>query len=477
MRKHAVRRVGLIMFLLLTSGSPGAAADGERGPGSITEEKTRAWRGVFEKDPQKMVMLNALTRNKLKDIALDRQQWLTVGETFSNRIEAKGITDQKSTGRCWLFAGYNILRQRVRQKFDMEEFEFSESYGQFWDKLEKANLFLEEIVETSDLDLTDRRVEWLLKNPFPDGGQWNMVVDLIEKYGVVPKEIMPETYNSSNSSAMNDVISRRLRKCAGVLRSMARDGKSPEEARAEKEKMIEEIYGMIAMNLGLPPTEFRWRPVDSKGKVGELGTYTPRSFYEEVVGLDLREYYYFLNSPAHPYETLFQIDMDRDIVERPNLTFANLPLGELKSMALASLLGGEPVWFGCDVGKEHYRDEDMGLMDVGIIDCESVYGVDVSLTKEERIRYHDSIPTHAMAFIGVDVQDGKPVKWLVENSWGKDTGDEGLFTMTDRWFDEYLYAVVIHERFVPERFVAIFEEEPVVLPPWDPMYSLVSQAP
>jgi bleomycin hydrolase len=477
MGKQAVRRVASVLFLLLMCGLAGTPSAGEGGQGDLTRTQIEAWRAEFESGPHNMTMLNALTKNKMKDIAFNRQQWLLVGETFSSRIEAKGITDQKSTGRCWLFAGYNILRQRVRQKFDMEEFEFSESYGQFWDKLEKANLFLEEIIKTSDKDLMDRKVEWLFTNPFSDGGQWNMVVDLVDKYGVVPKEVMPETYNSSNSSGMNDIISQKLRKCAGNLRALAAAGNDVEAMRAEKEKILGEIYRMLAMNLGLPPGEFKWRPVDSKGKVGELKTYTPQSFYSDVVGTNLGEYYYFLDSPAHPYETLFQIDMDRDMVERPNLTFANLQVLELKAMALASLLDGEPVWLGCDVGKEHYRDEEMGLMDLGIIDYESVYGVDVRLTKEERIKYHDSIPNHAMAFIGVDVTDGKPVKWLVENSWGKDTGDEGLFTMTDGWFDEYLYAVVIHKKYVPERLMDLFKEEPVVLPPWDPMFSLVSLAP
>jgi bleomycin hydrolase len=247
--------------------------------------------------------------------------------------------------------------------------------------------------------------------------------------------------------------------------------------REEKDRMLAEVYSMLAMNLGLPPEEFTWRPVDSKEKAGELRTYTPRSFYDQVVGVNLRDYYYFLDSPAHPYETLYEIELDRDMVERPNLTFANLPAADLKGMALASLLDGEPVWFGCDVGKEHYRDDTMGLMDIDIIDYESVYGVDLRLTKEERIKYHDSIPTHAMAFIGVDLVDGRPTKWLVENSWGKDTGDEGLFTMSDEWFDEYVYAVVIQRKYIPDGLMNIFREEPVVLPPWDPMYSLVSLEP
>lgn len=467
-------KIAVYTFCLFTLGGLlQIAVAAESGPGGITSEHLTTWRTDFQADPHNMTMLNALTKNKVNEIAFNRQKWLEVGETFSHRIEVKGITNQKSTGRCWLFAGYNVLRQRVREKFDMEDFEFSQSYGQFWDKLEKANLFLEAIIETGDLVLSDRKVEWLFKHPFSDGGQWNMVVNLVEKYGVVPKETMPETYNSSHSSNMNSIISQKLRKDAGRLRDMRAEGMTPAQLRVAKEKMIGEVYTMLALNLGLPPPEFEWRPVDSKGKAGELKTYTPQQFYKEVVGLDLADYYYFIDCPVHPYSRLYQIEMDRDMADRPNLTFANLPIQNLKEMALKSVLDDEPVWFGCDVGKEHYRNDEMGIMAIDIIDYRSVYGVDARLTKEERIKYHNSIPTHAMTFIGVDLVDGKPRKWLVENSWGDEHGDKGLFTMTDAWFDEYLYAVVVNRKYVPDRLLDIFETEPVVLPPWDPMFAVM----
>lgn len=441
--------------------------------GDITALQTKTWRAYFQADPINMTICNALSKNKVNEIAFNRQRWIDIGQTFSNKIEVKGVTDQQKSGRCWLFAGYNVLRQRVREKFDMEDFEFSQSYGMFWDKLEKANLFLEAVIETCDLELTDRKVEWLLKHPFSDGGQWNMVVDLIAKYGVVPKEIMPETYNSSNSSHMNSIISQKLRKDAGLLRAMRGERKSRDQMRKAKEQMLGEIYKMLALNLGLPPETFRWRPVDSEGNVGEMKTFTPQEFYREVVDLDLGEYYYFIDCPVHPYYQLYQIDMDRDMVERPNLTFANVPIDELKAITLKSVLDEEPVWFGCDVGKEHYRGDGMGIMAIDIIDYESIYGIDLSLSKEERIKFHHSIPTHAMTFVGVDVDGDKPVKWLVENSWGDEVGDEGFFTMTDRWFDEYLYAVVIHKKYIPEKLIELFEKKPVILPPWDPMFSIM----
>ena len=460
----------VLWIFIVGMNAPAIAGSNE---GGITSGQLEAWRTRFQSDPHNTTMLNALAKNKINEIAFNRQKWLEVGETFSNRIEVEGITDQKSTGRCWLFAGYNVLRQNVRVKHNLDNIEFSQNYGMFWDKLEKANLFLEAIIETGELELTDRKVEWLFKHPFADGGQWNMVVDLIEKYGVVPKEVMPETYSSSKSSYMNKIISRKLRKDAGILRTMHEDGGDTAAMRTAKVKMMSEVYVMLALNLGLPPAEFNWRMVDKDGKVGEMKTYTPQQFYKSIVGVDLDDYYYFLSSPAHEFNVMYQIELDRDMADKPNLTFANVPIGDIKGMTLESVLDGEPVWFGCDVGQEHYRNDEMGLMAIDIVDYESVYGIDLSITKEERIKYHHSIPTHAMAFVGVDVVDGKPFKWFIENSWGEDYGDGGFFMMTDGWFDEYLYAVVIHKKYVPGEMLDIYKNKPVILPPWDPMFEMM----
>lgn len=418
-------------------------------------------------------IMNALTNNELTELALNREFLTKHNNLFSHKIETKGITDQMKSGRCWLFAGLNMLRPRVIRKYKLKDFEFSESYLFFWDKMEKANFFLESIIKTADIDLLDREMEQLLKWPIGDGGWWSYVVNLIEKYGVVPKYAMPETYNSSHSWIMNKIIFGKLREDATILRRMAREGTTKEELRTQKVEMLKVIYKMLVLNLGEPPANFIWRYEDKEGKVSLPEGYTPKEFYRKVVDVDLEDYVALMNYPGKEYNKLLQFDKARNIYEEADPTFVNLDIEKMKEFTLKSILDDEPVFFACDIIKD--GDFDKGILSPGIIDYQSVYGVDIEMSKEERVLYRESSANHAMVFTGVDVQDGKPVKWLVEDSHGKERGHEGHWTMYDNWFDKYLYVVIVNKKYLPRGVKDLLKEEPILLPPWDPMVAILKR--
>ncbi len=438
--------------------------------GAITPEMIRNFESSFKIDSHTRAIMNAVTTNDVKKLALNHQMLVNYDSLFSHRIKTQGITNQARSGRCWLFAGLNILRPVARKKLHAKSFEFSESYPFFWDKLEKANFFLESIIETRKKPLSDRKVDFLLKHPFPDGGQWNFVVALVKKYGLVPKSVMPETHQSSNTGVMNQLISRKLRKDVAILREMSKNRSSLAKLRKQKTVMLGEIYKMLAINFGIPPTQFQWRYKDKDGKLTPLKTYTPKSFFEQVVGKNLDDYICLYNTPNHPYYKLYQISLDRNMANYSDMTFINLPIDSLKSATFRSVMADEPVWFGCDVGKDSYIKR--GIMAPAIYDYADIYGVDFSMSKKDRVLYRESVPTHAMVFTGVDVQDQKPNKWLVENSWGTKAGSKGFLIMYDKWFDNYVYEVVINKKYLPQSVLKILKTKPIVLPPWDPMYAI-----
>ncbi len=453
--------VCLMPVSLLAQGDP---------KGALSPSKVSALQASFRIDPETRAIMNAVANNKLRAIALDQETWKVSDMFFSNKIETKGITDQNNTGRCWMYAGLNVLRPKVIEKYNLDEFEFSQDYLFFWDKLEKANLFLEAMIAYRDRDLDDREVDWLWEHPLPDGGQWNGFVELVKKYGVVPSAVMPENEQSKDSKVWSGLLSRRLRKDAIELRAMHRKGRKIDDLRARKEEMLKEVYRVLAITLGDPPADFVWRYEDKDGKVSEPRRFTPKEFYAEVVGEDLDQYVYMLNHPIQTYDRMYEIQFDRGMWDKPNMTVANVSPEDLKACTLKSVLGGDPVWFGCDVGKEHYRDKGVGMMVSGVYRYDAVYGVDFSMTKKERILSRDGVPSHAMILAGVDLDGDRPVKWLVENSWGTDYGDDGMWMLSDRWFDEYVYGAVVHKKYVPKKVLDMLAMKPVVLPPWDPMY-------
>jgi bleomycin hydrolase len=438
----------------------------------LTDGVVKEIRSSTYLSPSDRTVMNALTNNELPKVALNRKFISEHNNLFNHKIETKGITNQKKSGRCWLFAGLNMLRPRVIKKYKLKDFEFSQDYLFFWDKMEKSNFFLESVIETANRDLLDREVELLLKRPIGDGGLWSYVVNLIEKYGLVPKEVMPETYNSSHSRIMNSLISRKLRDDATVLREMVENGATDIELRSKKIEMLKDIYKMLVLNLGEPPSHFIWRYKDKDGKISEPKRYTPKEFYKKVVDVDLRDYVALMNYPGKGYDKLFQFDSARNIYDQTDPTYANLNINTMKELTLKSILDDEPVWFACDIIKD--GDFEKGILSPEIIDYRSIYRVDMEMSKEERILYRESYGNHAMVFTGVDIKDSKPVKWLVEDSHGSKRGHEGHWTMYDDWFDEYLYIVIINKKYLPGEVKDIFRQKPIHLPPWDPMIAILN---
>lgn len=437
--------------------------------GGLTLRLIDQLRASLEMNAHTKSVYNAVTNNDISKLALNHDIVRSHNEIFNHKIKTKGITNQKSSGRCWLFAGLNTLRPAVIKKYNLEEFEFSQNYLTFWDKMEKANAFLERIINFRDRDFMDRNMEFILRAPIPDNGYWENVVDLIEKYGVVPKDIMPETNSSENTAFMNRLISRKLRADAVKLRKMHEAEKSVNQMRQEKEKMLSEVYKMLVMNLGRLPKEFEWRYEDANSVIVGSDSVTPKKFYKDFVGVDLRQYVDIFNDPSKDYGKHYEIDITKNLYDGDNLHFANVDIKTIKDIALKSLLDDQPVWFACDVGKN--QNKDLGVMAVNLYDYNSIYGVDLKMTKAERSIYRESTVSHAMVLTGVDVKDGKAVKWLVENSWGKEKGSKGHWTLYDQWFDENVYSVIVKKKYVPKEVLKIFDQKPILRPVWDPIWS------
>ncbi|MCK4293674.1 MAG: C1 family peptidase [Planctomycetes bacterium] len=460
-------RTVLLVTLAVTLIASSAFADA----GALSDQTINKIRSSFKMDTHTRAMYNSITNNDITSLALNRDILREHNELFSHKIKTKGVTNQKSSGRCWLFAGLNTLRPIVIQKHNLKEFELSQNYLAFWDKLEKANCFLENIIEFRKRDMLDREMEFILRKPIPDGGYWENVVNLVEKYGVVPQEIMPETNSSGSTSRMNALIGRKLRADAVKLRKMNEDRKPVKKMRTQKTKMLGEVYRMLVMNLGEPPKKFEWRFEDANSVVSEVKTYTPKGFFEELVGADMREYVNLFNDPSKEYGRHYSINLTRNIRDGDDNHFANVKIEVLKEIASKAVLDDEPVWFGCDVGKDQSREH--GIMAMGMFDYDSIYGTDMSMSKAERSLFRESAPTHAMVFVGVDMRQGKPVKWLVENSWGKDKGSDGLWTLYDTWFDTNVYNVIVKKKHVPAEVLKVFEQPAKKLPPWDPAWAFV----
>ena len=435
----SVRNIGVVVLAVLVIASCAFGAEG-----GLSGEAIEEIRGSFEMDAHTRAMYNSITNNDISGLALNRDIMREHNALFSHKIKTKDITNQKSSGRCWLFAGLNVLRPAALEKYKLKEFELSQNYLTFWDKLEKANCFLENIIEFRKRDMMDREMEFILRDPVPDGGYWENVVNLVEKYGVVPSRIMPETNSSGNTALMNALIGRKLRADAVKLRRMAGDKNSVKKLRVEKVKMLGEVYKMLVMNLGEPPKQFEWRFEDANSVVSEVNEYTPKSFFEEFMGVDVRQYVDVFNDPSKEYGRHYSIDLTRNIRDGQDNHFANVKIEALKEIASKAVLDDEPVWFGCDVGKDQSREH--GIMAMGMFDYDSIYGTDMSMSKAERSLFRESVPNHAMVFVGVDMREGKPAKWLVENSWGKEKGSEGMWTLYDTWFDTNVYSVIVKKK-------------------------------
>ena len=432
------------------------------------------FRKSTDANPQVRLARNAAVRGDVMDLALDWEAFRRIDHTFSDIVTGQmKVTNQKSSGRCWGFAGLNLFRIYLGRKYNLKKFEFSQNYFIFCDKLEKSNYFLENIIKTADEPLDGRLVMHLLTDPIQDGGQWHMFVNLIEKYGVLPQTEMPESFQSSQSMRMNRMITRKLRGFAKDLRAAYEKGADTKKLRVMKDDMLRTIYQMLTISLGSPPDKFEWQIRDKDKKFHRFEKLNPKQFYKEHVGLDLNDYVCLINCPMSDksYNEIYTVDYLGNVVEGSIIRYLNLPSKRLKEVAAASIKDDHPVWFGCDVGKHFHRN--LGVMDMDIFDFELFYSTDFPMTKTDRLEFGDSQMTHAMLFTGVDLDGrGHPRKWQVENSWGEKRSDKGYDIMTDSWFDEYNYEVVVYKDYITKDEFSLYQKDPVVLPPWDPMGAL-----
>ena len=427
----------------------------------------------FTSNPQARISMNAATRTDVRRVAMNWESFREIDHTFSEKVSGEmKATSQKRSGRCWGFAGLNLLRIYLGRKYKIKNFEFSQNYFMFYDKLEKANYFLENIIETSEKPTDSRLIMHLLDSPIQDGGQWDMFVNLLMKYGTVPKKVMAESYHSSNSSQMNKLVTRKLREFAKDLRSAISSGKSTAQVSKMKDEMLSVIYKMLCISLGTPPEKFDWSIRDKKDKFHRFTDLTPQTFFKNHVGIDLNDFVCLINDPRPftDYNKTYTVDYLGNVHGGNIIRYLNLENEELKKYTIKSIKADDPVWFGCDVGKFFTRQ--FGVMDTSLFEFDKFYGTSFGMSKSERLEYGDSVMTHAMLFTGVDLKNNKPIKWRVENSWGPDHGEKGFDIMTDPWFDQFMYEVVVHKKHLTKKLVEMYKMEPISLPPWDPMGSL-----
>jgi bleomycin hydrolase len=441
---------------------------------ALSDEQIASFQHSFRTNPAYRLAQNAVTHTSVDDIALNRDIVTAMDHTFSTTLDDWSVTHQKRSGRCWMFAGLNLFRPGAMATMGVKAFEFSQNYLLFWDKLEKANYFLEAIIETADRPADERTVHWLLGNLLSDGGQWNMFVNLLRKYGAVPKSAMPETESSSNTGSMNAILKHKLREGARTLRSAMAKGASTDEARESKHESLKVIYRILAIHLGTPPTTVDWQWLDKDRVFHRDGVLTPQEFAAKYITLPIDEYVCLVHDPREtsPYGRTFTVEYLGNVWEGGITRYLNVEIDVLKDIAMRAILDGEPVWFGCDVGKMMRREA--GLWDARLFDYEGVYDTAFTLTKAERLTYRQTQMTHAMLFTGVDVVDGTPRRWRVENSWGEDNGQKGFYLMNDSWFDEYLFEIAARRSALPAALRAALDEPPIVLPAWDPMGSLAT---
>ena len=457
--------------------------------GGISKEMLAEISKGYEGNASDKAIRNALACNPIATLALNSENAGMMDTHFSDRVRTKGITDQKSSGRCWLFTGLNVLRAKIIDKYDLPALELSQNYLYFYDQLEKANLFLQGVIDTKDLPYEDRTVDWLFRNPLGDGGQFTGVSNLILKYGIVPAEVMPETYQSNNTGQMSTLIKTKLREDGLDLRKAYKEGyakiaKRPKKdveagmqelegrLQAMKVQQLSEVYRMLVLCLGEPVKEFDWARYNSKNEFVNQKKYTPQSFYQEYVGEDLENNYIMvMNDPCREYGKVYEIDYDRHVYDGHNWLYVNLPVEKIKEMAIASIKDNVAMYFSCDVRK--FLDLRKGTNDVANLDYDSLMGVEFGMNKQERVQTYASGSTHAMTLIAVDIcpETGKPVKWMVENSWGPASGYKGCLIMTDEWFNEYMFRLVVEKKYVPADVLKMLEQTPVQLPAWDPMFA------
>ena len=443
---------------------------------SVTLEDLGAARKQFVEERANVIAKNAVTAQGIREVARVPEAVAANTGTFDVEVRQGKRCDQKRSGRCWMFASLNTMRTRIIDRYDLKTFELSQAYPLFFDKVEKSNWFLENVLDTLDEPLSGRLMAHLLANPISDGGQWDMFRALVRKYGVVPKEAMPETACSSNTRDMDAYLTRYLRGAAKRLRESHEAGVGTDDLRAMKKEIMGEVTSLLITCLGEPPVQFDVRLRDKDDELVLSGTYTPQEFFDKVVSMPVDDYVSVISAPTadKPFGHTYTVDRLGNVVEAGGVRYLNLPVERLKELAVAQLQDGLPVWFGCDVIQSFIRDE--GIMDTASLDVDGLFGFPVEgcLDRAERLDYGESLMTHAMVLEGVNLDAaGKPTLWKVENSWGDKRAKDGFDSITDAWFNQYVYQVVVDKRFLSDSERKTYEtEEPTVLAPWDPMGSL-----
>lgn len=440
---------------------------------SLEQDFTDKLYAAYEANPKFAAMENAISHNGLLASLEKRSAAVENTPIFSLDLTKDKVSDQKASGRCWMFAALNTFRHKMIAGFQLEDFELSQAHTFFWDKYEKSNWFLEQVLATADQELTSRKVKFLLDTPQQDGGQWDMVVALFEKYGVVPKSVYPESISSSNSRELNQILNKLLRQDAQILRELAAKGAESAELQTKKEELLQEVFNFLAMNLGLPPRQFDFSYRDKDNHFHSESGLTPLTFYQKYVDLKLADYVSIINAPTadKPYGRSYTVEMLGNVVGSKPVRYLNVEMNRLKELAIAQMQAGETVWFGSDVGQSSNRKA--GVMAEGMHDFTASMDIQITQDKAGRLDYSESLMTHAMVLTGVDLdENGKAKKWKVENSWGEKVGNKGYFVASDAWMDEYTYQIVVRKEFLTAAELAAYKAEPLVLAPWDPMGAL-----
>ncbi len=438
---------------------------------TIEQNQLQQYRQAFSSDQQATMRQNAIIKEaQIRNLALNHKLDNEIDHFFKYKVDVKGITNQKSSGRCWMFTSYNVLRPTLMKKYNIGSFDFSHNYLYFYDMLEKSNLFLENIINTAPNDINDREVVTYFSSPVDDGGVWNLFYNVASKYGFVPKAVMAETAHSENTGQLRAILNERLRKGGYELREMAANGKNAQELQAAKVDIMGDVYKILAYTLGEPPTTFTWRYKDNNGAIQSVTT-TPMQFYKDNVPADYSpdQYIMIMNDPTRPYYQVYDIANYRNTLEGVNWRYLNLPNDEIKKSAIASIKNNEAMYASCDVGKQLNRDK--GILDPDMYDYASLFGIDFSMDKKARILTRQSGSAHAMALVAVDTDENEnPLKWEFENSWGATNGNNGYLTFTDNWFDEYMFRVVIRKEYLSKKALKALDSKPIQLPVWDYMF-------
>lgn len=439
----------------------------------LSIDKINEYEKEFLEDKRNIVAMNAATYNGVQKVARDVNALKNEPFAFNVDIKNGEVTNQKQSGRCWMFASMNVLRNIVIKKFNLENFELSQSYTLFWDKLERCNYYMEAVIEKANEPLEDRVMDYLMSDLLSDGGQWDMFVNIVKKYGLVPKYAYPESQTSSATVQLNKYLCKILRKYTTELRDAVQN-EGVKKARELKEEVLKDVYNVLTSTLGQMPEKFDVVLHDKDGKLIEDKGMDAHSFFDKYIGVEIDQYISLINSPTEdkPFNQTYTIKYLGNIIEGKIVKHLNLPIEELKKAAVKQLKDGYPVWFGCDVGRSSVVEDERAMLDTKAVDYEALFNVDLKLSKEDALDYGYSMMTHAMTFTGVQMNGNEPLRFKVENSWGEKFGYKGHFVMTSDWFDQYVYQVVVNKKYLPEKLRKAYEKEPKELKPWDPMGSL-----